>query len=638
MAGAEIIDSPKFGAINVGQLYEYNTVSWPSAVAIPTGMYPQSTRVPTVIYYDEVIPLLEGVNPTWDLWEEFSYKTFDDMDQVVEALESEHFHPLVTDIVWIIGAPDVGGLGVCKTGANSYSVVYINGYYLDNNQRAVPRCNSMNITSAPTMTISNDTWQWEGITVPPSGTYRTGISFYTIQAVGLTETGETYDISTSWDGMLHFNTETVLRCGESYAIEPFWDVGPNLSTSWNYGFYPDLPSGNPAIDRLVWYDNKTASWRIKERYPYWGLISLTEPCIEGTSIFGGESAVIDIEGNPYEVYDPTGGSGGTGGGGGSQYRYSEDTLPEGVPSLNLLNTGFVKLYNPSLSELESFARFLFSGITEDMESVIKRMMVNPIDYILALNMIHIPLTTTNPADIGFCGISSGVESKVVTQQYYQIEYHIDVKEFWNTAIDYSSYTKCRIYVPYCGIYDLSIDEIQNGTLWLRYVVDVVSGSVVAFVGTKRVQKDGTRLRATLYQYNGNCILSMPVSQTNWQNIFSSVLNIANMAIAPSPTSVAGMAQDIMSQKVSVQKSGSISANFGYLGKQTPYIILERPELSIPVNYGKHEGYPANHKRKLSEVHGYTEIKADTLIANGFNGTSEELDLLKQALQEGAYLE
>lgn len=638
MAGAEVIESAKFGTINVGYLYDYNTTAWPPSIAIPVGMYPQSTRVPTVIYYDEIIPLLEGVNPTGNLWEEFSYQTFDDMDQVVEALESEHFHPLVTDIVWIIGAPDVGGLGVCKTGANSYSVVYINGYYLDNNQRAVPRCNSMNITAPTGMTIDNNVWEWDGNTVPRDGTYRTGISFYTIENVNLTETGETYDISTSWDGMLHFNTETVLKCGESYAIEPFWDVGPNLSTSWNYNFCPNLPSGNPIVDRLFWYDKKAQSWRIKERYPYWGLISLTEPCIEGTSIFGGQSAVIDIEGNPYEIYDPTGGSGGTGGGGGAQDRYSEDTLPEGVPSINLLNTGFVKLYNPTLSELESFARFLFSGITEDMESVIKRMMVNPIDYILALNMIHIPLTTTNPADIGFCGISSGVESKVVTQQYYQIEYQLAVKEFWNTALDYSSYTRCRIYVPYCGIYDISIDEIQNGTLWLRYVVDVVSGSVVAFVGTKRTQKDGTRLRATLYQYNGNCILSMPVSQTNWQNIFSSVLNIANMAIAPSPSSAAGMAQDIMSQKVSVQKSGSISANFGYLGKQTPYVILERPELSIPVDYGHHEGYPANHKRKLGEVHGYTEIKSDTLIANNFTGTKEELDMLKTALEKGVILE
>ena len=39
-----------------------------------------------------------------------------------------------------------------------------------------------------------------------------------------------------------------------------------------------------------------------------------------------------------------------------------------------------------------------------------------------------------------------------------------------------------------GLYDVNIDEFQNGVMWLRYVVDVVSGSVIAFLGTKRKQK------------------------------------------------------------------------------------------------------------------------------------------------------
>lgn len=634
------ISSPKYGTIDVGYMYQYNTSDWPPEIRIPNGYYPQSTVVPTVIWYDDILPNLSGKQATLDIWSQWANMAFTSKEDIVEALETDLFRPLVTDIEWIWGAPDVGGLGVAKgNSADSYAIVYINGYYMDGNMIR-PRCDSMTVPAPYGLTIDNLDPSWDDNTVPPDGTYRTGISFYTMDEVQFTPNPDPtildhYTISIASINNIYFNNITILKSSE-YLSPEFWDVGENLGASWNYRFDPSLPTGQYQIDRLFWYDPKCYQWHISELYPYWGLIRQDLPTVEGTSLFGGESQTIDIEGNPYEIYtdDTPGGPGG----GGPQYRYSEDTLPEGVPSLNLLNSGFVKLYNPNLTQVENFARFLFSGITQDMEAVIKRMMVNPIDYILALNMIHIPLTTIAPQDIGFCGISSGVSANVVTQQYYEIEYEVSVSEFWQTALDYSSYTKCRIYVPYCGIYDISIDEIQNGTLWLRYVVDVVSGSVVAFVGTKRTQKDGTRLRATLYQYNGNCILSMPVSQTNWQNIFSSVLNIANMAIAPSPSSVGGMANDIMSQKVSVQKSGSISANFGYLGKQTPYIILERPELSIPVNYGKHEGYPANHKRKLSEVHGYTEIKADTLIANGFTGTSEELDLLKQALQEGAYLE
>lgn len=630
----DYIETPR-GTVYVGQLQEYNEISH----GVRNGHYPYTTIPPTFIPYNDILPFFADKSPTWNTWELWDAMAFPDKEAIAEALSDDQFRPLVTDIYWIWGAPDVGGLGVCKTGNDSYSIVYINGYYQDGDVIR-PRGNSLTITNVHGATVSNASID-ECANIPPIGIYPTGISFYCNYYVD-DDTG-----ATTWDGMLHFNAMSVLNCSEGYdrknpigeavfEIANFTDVGTNLESSWSWHYYPE-PFPTNAIDRVIWKRFKNYQWSIDDFYPYWGLIDPNADCIEGTSIFGGESVTIDDEGNPYEEHEEYGGGGSTGGLG-PQPRYSEDTLPEGHPALNLLNSGFVKLYNPTLAEVQRFASFLFSGITEDMSAVIKRMMVNPIDYILALNMIHIPLTTTAPADIGFCGISSGVSANVVTEQYYEIEYRLDVTEFWRTALDYSSYTKCKIYVPYCGIYEISIDEIQNGTLWLRYVVDVVSGSVVAFVGTRRKQKDGTLLRATLAQYNGNCILAMPVSSTNWQNTFSSVLNIASMAIAPSPPSVAGMAQDIMSQKVSVQKSGSISANFGYLGKQTPYIILERPELSIPVNYGKHEGYPANHKRKLSEVHGYTEIKADTLIANGFNGTSEELELLKQALQEGAYLE
>lgn len=635
MAIRDVIETANFGALRIGELAEFNEYE---ITGMRTGHYPQTTVTPTVVSYSEILPRLQNVTTeAAQQWESFSFRSFNSMHDVVTALESPQYHKIVTDIVWIFGAPDVGGLGVMKTGADSYSVVYINGY-TRSGDAIVPVMNQLNITHPHGVDISNGTY--EGLANIPNGHYDTGIMFvYNYD----------YDSSTNninFDGMLRFNADCVFPNAQEgwahynehgqYILDTatFTDAGGNLDNSWQWNFKNDLPTGNIITDAF-WAEEKKLQWSLREFYPYWGIIDITIDNVEGTSIFGGESKTIDEEGNPYEVYDP---SGGPSGGIGPQDRYSQDTLPEGHPALNLLNSGFVKLYNPTLSEVQQFAHFLFSGITQDMEAVIKRIMVNPIDYILALNMIHIPLTTRSAQDIGFCGISSGVEAPVVTEQYYEIEYELTVKEFWNTSLDYSSYTKCKVYVPYCGLYDVNIDEFQNGTMWLRYVVDVVSGSVIAFLGTKRKQKSGVWLRATLYQFNGNCVLSMPVSQTNWQNVFSSVLNIASMAIAPSPATVGGMANDIMSQKVSVQKSGSISANFGYLGKQQPYIILERPELSIPVDYGHHEGYPANHKRKMSEVHGYTEVKENTLIYNKFSGTDEEMEMLKSVLESGVYLD
>lgn len=647
--GADYVQSPRYGTIRIGEMAHFNE----NTDNVRTGYYPQTTMTPTIVLYENILPNMTDMQPIFNtVWTNFVNMTFNSMEDVVAALQSEDYHKVVTDIEWIWGAPDVGGLGVCKSAADSYELVYINGYRF-NNDVYYPNASSIHITYPRTITISDqtpsdiDTSSPQNLSIPPAGTYKTGIFIMTYGNYDYENNNIVYNypvlninacalIRNAQDSYVARNTTT----GQTFlSTATFTDAGVHIADSWRHQFYNSLPIN--AKIHPIWEMRKEEQWSINSLYPYWAnawLQGAGAPNVDGTSIFGGESATIDPLGNPYEVIDDSGGSGGTGGGGGSQSRYSEETLPEGVPALTLLNSGFVKLYNPTLSEVNQFASFLFSGITEDMSAVIKRMMANPIDYILALNMIHLPLQTTTAETIGFCGISSGVKSAVVTEQYYQIEYRLDIEEFWNTALDYSSYTKCRLYVPYCGIYDINIDEIQNGTLWLRYVVDVVSGSVIAFVGTRRVQKDGTVLRSTLYQYNGNCILAMPVSQTNWQNTFSSILNIASMAIAPSPSTVGGMANDIMSQKVSVQKSGSISANFGYLGKQTPYVILERPELSIPVDYGKYYGYPANHLVTLANCKGFTAIDTDQgFIADDISGiTPEEADELKTLLSNGVY--
>lgn len=633
MAECVYIES-RLGTLWVGQLAEYNEYE----VGV-NGLFPNTTQCPTVIPMRTIIDLVSGYNiGAIEQAERFLNASFGSMEDVSNALQSDLFNLLLTDVFWIWGSPDTGGLGACWDG--SYVVfIMINGFELSNDLYKVGYGSNIlypNVGATTTITQGEHATQLLPA-IPPSGTYDTGISFYYV-----------YDWDANYKALMEtselrisFNTILPSKAGyldiitASTSFEYYTTVYQFLGTDWQWCFDNSLPPDN-MLERNTWVNLKNMQYCLTTKPLYF--IRIDRPYVENTNAFGGESVVIDEEGNPYEVVDPSGGSGGIGGGGGPQDRYSQDTLPEGHPNITLLNSGFVKLYNPNYAQLQNFAHFLFADITDEMSIIFKRMISNPLDYIIALNMIHIPLTTGTTEEIGFCGIGSNVSAKVVTEQYYEIEYRLDIREFWNTALDYSNYTKCKIYIPYCGIYDINIDEIMNGTLWLRYVVDVVSGSVVAFVGTRRTQKDGTVLRATLYQYNGNCILAMPVSSTNWQNTFSSILNIASMAIAPSPSSVAGMANNIMGQKATVQKSGSISANFGYLGKQTPYIILERPELSIPVNYGRHEGYPANHKRKLSEVHGYTEIKADTLIANGFTGTSEELDLLKQALQEGAYLE
>lgn len=609
------------------------------------GDFPKTTKVPTFISYASLmdrIPTAPSVLGD-DLWGRFVGRNFESMEDIEHSLaEGGEFNRLVTDLYWLIGSPLTGGLAIGYTGGEIY-VLSLNGFAEDENgiHAGMPGTNSL-VAGAPTVTISNTPFLFEtdiGALVPPDGTYSKGLTFYDVfrynnEAKSLIFDGFSIDVTSIHSVAGGFMTPADF--GDMPQRYSWTTVGDFIAPSWNWNYTDAMPS---LLGQVTFLNERKIQFQMPEiTYPGSTIMgpfpTNNGEQVEGTSFFGGE--VTDYESdNPYE----DGGGSGPGGGFGDQNRFSQDTLPEGIPSIDLLNSGFVKLYNPTKAQLSEFAQFLFSSITESMSAVFKRMISNPLDYIISLHMIHLPLHSLSASNIGFCGISSGVAANEIDKQYYEIEYQLNINEFWNSALDYTNYTKGKIYIPYCGIYDINIDEFMNGTMFLRYVIDCVSGACVAFLGTKRLQKDGqTFLRATLYQFNGNCILSMPVSSTNWQGVFQSIMSIATTAVAPGTSALSGMANDILGQKISVQKSGSLASNYGYLGKQKPFVIIERPELSMPRNYGKNFGFPANEYVLLGDCNGFTAIDTTNgIILDDIDGiTPEEADELKTLLSNGVY--
>jgi hypothetical protein len=72
--------------------------------------------------------------------------------------------------------------------------------------------------------------------------------------------------------------------------------------------------------------------------------------------------------------------------------------------------------------------------------------------------------------------------------------------------------------------------------------------------------------------------------------------------------------------------------------QEAFIVIERPIMQVPYNFGAFEGWTSNIYEKLSNLKGYTEIDAGTLWIDGFDGiTSDEMDMLKQITSSGFYL-
>ena len=159
----------------------------------------------------------------------------------------------------------------------------------------------------------------------------------------------------------------------------------------------------------------------------------------------------------------------------------------GVPSISALDTGFVRMYNPTAQELQQFASFIWS--TNFFTNVIKNFS-DPMQAIVSLAISPVaPTVAPQETNIVVGNLPAFIEEEStlvpimaapLTNQYVTVNCgSITLNEYWGSALDYSPYSKCEIYLPYIGVQNLSIDDVMGSTLTLQYNVDLLTGICTA---------------------------------------------------------------------------------------------------------------------------------------------------------------
>lgn len=365
-----------------------------------------------------------------------------------------------------------------------------------------------------------------------------------------------------------------------------------------------------------------------------------------TNIYGGSK--IDDDLNPY-------GSGGlltTSGGGGKFSKNSDQGgwTEDDQFATDALNSGFFTLYNPTKGEVQSFNDFLFTDITDSMATQLKKLVSNPLDYVVFMSMCHFSpeIASGGKQPIKYCGIDSGVSANVVADQYKFIDcgtVYIDESDETGSYLSYNPYMTCHLYLPYIGMIEMNIDDVMDAYINVRYWIDLLTGSCIAQIISKRPTRSygdtDNSIGIVIGEYTGNCYLNLPLSATDWRGLFSSVVQFAGGLTALAGGSASGLgsiASAVMTEKTHVSRSGQIGSNYGYMGYQKPYFLFERPVVAIPENWGEYEGYPSNMIDTLTKYKGYTEVEDDGMWTNGINGaTDQECDLIRQVFAGGVLL-
>lgn len=456
-------------------------------------------------------------------------------------------------------------------------------------------------------------------------------------------------------------------------------------------------------------DNSQDSFLIPSNYRFFGYLltgkyytsSFTDTSLNsGLSALFGDFSPPDanIPDNPYEPGGPSGPTDpalppGT-------FDDESDTIPDSpLPTLSAANTGFTRIYNPTLSQVQSLARYLWTdeSVIETIWNHIKQFFENPMEAIIGFNLVPVPVPDGGTENFALMYIDTGVSMTVAANQFVDLDCGtVELKRYYGSALDQSPYTKVSCFLPYIGTVNLNTDEVMGTTLQVKYRVDIVSGSCVA-----KIFVDGN----CLYQYSGHCAITIPISSADFSSYVSAAISVGKLAAAAitagagaamaagvtdasqqtnqvvtttqvtntsrnpstgrqittgttttvqtrespadqsstqasfsglSPQNVSNTVGTIMSSKPHIEHSGSFSGNSGYLGVRRPFLIIERPNMCMPANYQALNGFPAMITMELSTCKGFTRVQQVQLTGMGRATNPEQAEIM-ELLKSGVVL-
>lgn len=307
-------------------------------------------------------------------------------------------------------------------------------------------------------------------------------------------------------------------------------------------------------------------------------------------------------------------------------------LPSTVSSSKLFT-----VYNPTSTQLDSLGGYLWD---DNLIEILKKIWQNPLDGIIGLSQVYCTPTTGSTHNIILGYLDSGVSSKVVTDQFKTIDCgSVSIPELNQNATDYNPYTSIHLYLPFIGITELDVTDFMNGSINVKYHIDVYTGSCLAEV--KVTRSPDVPNGGIVYTFSGNCSQQLPLTSGEQKGMLSALMSAVGIGLgvasggALGAVAVAGGVGNMLSREMlHVSHSGNLSANSGIMGQKKPYIIINRQRPYNANGYNRIYGFPINKTVFLGNCTGYVKVKKCRLTSAA---TDEEKTEIETLLQNGVIM-
>ena len=312
-------------------------------------------------------------------------------------------------------------------------------------------------------------------------------------------------------------------------------------------------------------------------------------------------------------------------------------LPTGASALGF---GVMSIFHPTSSQLASALEIIWSMVDlssltdlfDTIRDVVVKLIYKPEQYCVSLMVMPLDVSGTSKK-ILFGKYDTGVTAPAIANQWQIVDCgSVTVPLKSGSAFDFSPYVKAMIFLPYVGFRAINANEIMGGTIYVKYYVDMFTGSALCFVKIANSNSN----TSVLYTYECNVAQQIPITASIYGNLIGTLIQASTAVITGNAGAVASaVGSGINNLAPDVQVSGQLNANTGALGNEKPYVALHFPVQNLPNGFIDQNGYPSNVNVRLSTLSGYTEVEKIHLSIPG--ASEDDLKEIEQKLSEGVIL-
>lgn len=298
---------------------------------------------------------------------------------------------------------------------------------------------------------------------------------------------------------------------------------------------------------------------------------------------------------------------------------TSDDIDFPKPILNI--NDFITIYNFKQEQLKLLANNIWDN--NFLDNLLK-ISNYALDCIICFNAYNFDIETDVSEHVTIGNVQFDMGAQKITNAYQTVNMGaITIMPFFGDYRDYTN-TNIYIYLPFIGMKQLDVEQVQGNKITLKYIVDVLTGECLAMI-----KVTNNKFNSVTQSFKGKCNYAIPLGGENYSRLNT---DIAHGILTKSLTGFIGGTISAFERAKQVSIGNNLGGNIALANVLTPYLLFERYDTLSTQNWSQWENWNSYYIESLSNVTGLTKARTSNLIIP--LAQENEINEIKQLLEQG----